>query len=129
MMDRPKLLTPWRGPMGGVPPLSEVNAAALREALDVALADAEQEYLKLSAQDASESFEDLIALEQLGAPLRRVEALYSQWSSCFADDELRALRREVEPRRARLEAMIYGDAALYQRVKRVAEELELSDDL
>lgn len=115
--------------MGGVPPLDQVNIEELRAALEVALESASSEHQALSAQETEGSFEDtLLALDRLGEPLKRVRALYAQWSACFSSDEMRALRREMEPRLTAYESEVYGDQKLYRRALNASHTPDLTPE-
>jgi len=117
----------WLGPMGGVPPLDQVNSETLRVALDEALIEAQNERSQLKAERISRSFNNtILVLDQLGESLDRVRALYSNWSSSFTNDEMRMLRRDMEPRLSAWQAELYGDSELYQGVLEISKGVELT---
>lgn len=116
------LLQPWTGPMAGVPPLDQVTVPALEAALEAAMLEEDEELAALRAVDGPGTFDDTVrALDQLGDTLDRVASIYHNWSYSFASDELRALRRTLEPRFSARRDALYGDTALYARVRHVAD--------
>ena len=120
------LLQSWPGPMGGVPPLSEVNPKTLKEALEESLLQAQNELKKLIELDTCGNFEDsVLALDNLAESLNHTRALYTNWSSSFSSPELRSLRREFEPRLAAYHNSIYSHQGLYKRVLQVQQDKTL----
>ncbi len=111
------LLQPWSGPMGGIPPLAQVTTQSLKEALEQGLNKAQDELDQLISLDTLGSFNDsVLPLDQLAEGLAQVQALYANWSSSFSSPELRALRREFEPKLSAYHTSVYSHQGLYQRV-------------
>ena len=115
------LLLPWTGPMDGAPPLDRVTAPLLEGALEAAMVDEDRELAALRANTDTPTFENtLLVLDGLGDRLARVRSIYENFCLSFANDDLRALRRTMEPRFSARRDALYGDVALYARVKQVA---------
>ena len=126
MNATPDLLRPWTGPMGGVPPLDKVDVPALRVSLDAAIEDAQVELAALRALDTEGTFSDtVLPLDRHADVLELVESVYYNWAWAHASPELRELRREMEPRISARNDALYGDTALYARVRNVAENGDL----
>ena len=127
MNETPLLIKTWEGPMGGVPLLNRVTADHLRAALEAAMAQEDREISSLRALETEGTFEDsILAIERLGSALSHAHALYSNWSSSFTSDELRALRQEMEPRLTARHDHLYGDVVLYKRVAHAAQDPSLT---
>ena len=122
MNATPSLLRPWTGPMGGVPPLDTVDVDALRVSLDAAMEQAEAELEELRSVVTAGTFDDtVLPLDQLADTLELVQGVYDNWSWAHASPELRALRREMEPRLSARRDALYGDTDLYARVRHTAD--------
>ncbi|HHO54336.1 MAG TPA: M3 family peptidase [Deltaproteobacteria bacterium] len=121
------LLRPWTGPLGGVPPLDQVEVSMFEPALVTAMAHKRAEIEQLRSNPEPPTFANTLeALERAGATLDRVAALYGVWASSFATPELRAVRQRVEPQLSELHDAIFQDPQLYHRVEEVAGEPGLS---
>ena len=122
MNATPDLLRPWTGPMGGVPPLDRVDVPALRVSLEAAMEAADEELAALRSVDTAGTFADtVLQLDGQADTLKLVESVYYNWAWAHASPELRELRREMEPRIAARNDALYGDTALYARVRHAAD--------
>jgi len=114
------LTAPWQGPHGGVPPFDRVDVAALRPALERAIAEQDAEVIRIAADPAAPTFENTLeALERAGAALRRATTLFEIWSGSLATPEVQAIERELAPRLAAAQDRIVQSAPLFRRIEAV----------
>ncbi len=115
-----RLLAPWPGPYGGVPPWDAVTVPALGAAIEAAMADYLAEVAAIAADPAPPTFENtLVALDQAGAAYRRVLTLYAVHASNLSTPEFQSLERETAPKLAALSDRIVQDEALFRRIEAV----------
>ena len=116
------LLAPWGGPFGGVPPFDRIEAADFKPALVQAMASARAEIDAIAAAPGAPGFDNtLVALERVGAPLRRVASLFRTYTSTLNDAPMRALEQEMSPQLAAFDDDTMQNAALYRRIDAVLE--------
>jgi len=116
------LLAPWSGPLGGLPPLDRVELHHFEPAIHAAMESKLDSAHAIRSSDQPPSFENTLeALEQMGAQLEKVLAVYDLWSSNFSTPQLREIEKRVEPELARVRDSILQDSALFERVQQVAE--------
>ena len=116
----PPLLAPWEGPFGGVPPFDRVDVASIEAQMRAAMELAVVEVARIATQEAPPTFDNtLAALELAGAPLSRVNVMYSLWTSNFSDEQVREIEGRLEPELAAHADRIYQDPQLFARVKAV----------
>lgn len=121
------LIAPWKGIMGGLPPLDQISVDTLKQGMEVGFQKSEQELNQLLHHCQTMSGQEFLeAIDQLGSSLSRVQALYANTSNSFSSPELRTLRRDLEPRIAAWYAQVYSDRTLYQRVLSATEDPEIS---
>ena len=120
------ILNPWKGAMGGLPPLGLVNVDTLRASLSIGLEEAKTELKRLLSELSSMNGPQIVqAIDQLGMGLSRARAIYSNFSSSFSSPDLRALRKKMEPRLAAWHAEVYSTPELYLGVLKSLEQGEL----
>ena len=121
------LLAPWTGPYGGVPPFDAVRVEQLKPALEAGMAEQLAEIDRIAADPAAPTFDNtLAALERSGRTLRRVNAVYSIYSSNLNDEAVQAVEREMAPRLAAFNDQITQNEALFKRIAAVYETREKS---
>jgi peptidyl-dipeptidase Dcp len=114
------LIDPWRGRYGGLPPLDQVNPAALEEAMHAALALKRDEVQAISANPAPASFANTAeALEDCGRALARVSCLYMVKSSSLSLGEMPAVAQRIAPLLPALDDQIAHDERLFARLQAV----------
>lgn len=108
-----------------IPPFSEITIDDIREAM---LKGIEEE--KATIQDIAENpeaptFENtILALDNAGALLTRVSNVFSPLSSSDSNQEYRDLQKEISPLTSELSNSTYMNDQLFQRVKKLYDELE-----
>ncbi|MEM6989551.1 MAG: M3 family metallopeptidase [Myxococcota bacterium] len=114
------LLAEWTGPYGGVPAFDTMDLGQLEAAMvkGIELHLAELDEIANNAEPAT--FENtIVAMEQAGAVIRRVESYYGLWSSNLSSDEFREIDGRLAPMVSDYESKVIQNAALFARVKAV----------
>src|SRR5579872_7015351 len=97
----------WTAPFGA-PPLDRIEPDHFPPAYDRALAEHAREIAKIAGDPDMPSFANtILALEQGGRLLHRVEAVFSNLASSYTNDALQAIEREMAPRLAAHWSAIY----------------------
>jgi peptidyl-dipeptidase Dcp len=111
----------WKTPFG-VPPFDQVQMAHYRPAFTEAIARKRAEVKAISLKRSAPTFENtLVALDETGEMLDRVQAVFGALNGADTNDSLQAIAKEVAPLQAALRDDILLDAALFQRIKSVYE--------
>ena len=114
------LLAPWIGPAGGVPPFDRVSVADFKPALEEAMAENLAEIDAIARNPAAATFDNTIAaLERSGRQFRRVNAIYSVWSSTMSTSDFQAVERDMQPKLAAFSDKISQNVALFARIAAV----------
>jgi peptidyl-dipeptidase Dcp len=121
-----KLLAPWSGPYGGVPPWDEVGEVELFvPAMEAAAAQLEAEVEAIAQNPEAPTFENtLVALEEAGEPLERVATLFFTLTSSLNTPEVQEASKTIRPLVARVQDRINFDSDLFSRVEAVYEDRE-----
>jgi peptidyl-dipeptidase Dcp len=99
MTDNPFFET-WTTPFGA-PPFSRVKAEHFMPAYERAFAEHEAEVTMIAKQPEPPTFQNtIVALENSGRALQRVDDLFGQLCGTDSDDALLAIEREISPRTA-----------------------------
>src|SRR5437764_3997355 len=110
------LLEEWRAPFG-VPPFARVAPEHFLPAFEQAFAAHDAEVAAVTDDPAQATFDNtIVALERSGKALQRVGSVFSVLAGTHTNDELRAIEREISPRRARHWNGILLSEPLYRRV-------------
>ncbi len=119
------LLAEWTGPHGGVPAFDKMDLAALKPALEAAMAKNLAEIDAIANDPAPPTFENtIVALERAGDELGRVFVYFGLWGGNLSTPEFRAVQREMSPKLAEFNSKITQNDALFARVKAVHESPE-----
>ncbi len=99
MTDNPFFET-WTTPFGA-PPFSRVKAEHFMPAYERAFAEHEAEVTAIAKQPEPPTFQNtIVALENSGRALQRVDDLFGQLCGTDSDDALLAIERDISPRTA-----------------------------
>jgi len=121
------LLTPWKGPWGGVPPFEVAATADIEPALEAGMEEQLEGVARITADSAPASFENTIAaFERSGRTLARVQSVYATLTGCKSDEPLRAVEKKMSPKLAAFEDGIYQNDKLFARIAAVYEVRESS---
>ncbi|WP_300378959.1 M3 family metallopeptidase [Henriciella sp.] len=111
------LLAEWAGPYGGVPPFDAVQVSMFQPALEEAMAQARADIDAIAAQDTEPTFENtILAMEEAGSALQRVNAVYGVWASGLNGPDVQAVQREMAPKLAAFRDEMFQNAELFERI-------------
>ncbi len=114
------LVEPWTGPYGGVPPWDQVEPAAFEQAFEVAMAEAVAEIDAISNNPEPATFENtIIALEQSGQTLNRVQSMFWVHSGNLQLDPIPEIELVVQPKLAAHADSIVQNSRLFERIEAV----------
>src|SRR5581483_2890647 len=109
----------WTSPFGA-PPLDRIRPEHFPPAYDRALAEHTSEIAAIAGNaDAPDFANTIVALEQSGQLLTRVEAVFSNLASSHTNPALQAIELEMAPRLAAHWSAIQLNAALFARIDAV----------
>ena len=119
MSNANPILAPWSGPYGGLPPFDLVKVEHFEEALHCGMDEMKRDLNRIASQTDAPSFENTIAaLEDSGRLLGRI---YTSYGVFFPPSlpEMREVERKMAPTLAGMRDLLYGNAALFQRIEAV----------
>lgn len=106
----------WTTPFG-VPPFSRIRSGHFVPAYERAFAEHEAEIEKIAGQAEPPTFDNtVVALENAGRALQRVDDVFGQLVGTDSTDELLAIEREISPKSAAHWAKIRMNEALFGRL-------------
>ena len=118
------LLTEFTTPFG-VPPFDKIELEDYMPAFKEAIAQQQKEVDDMVGQTAAPDFENtIVALDQSGSLLRKVNAVFSGLNSANTNDEMQALSRELSPLLSKNSDDIRLNKDLFARVKTVYDNRE-----
>ena len=118
------LLTEFTTPFG-VPPFDKIELEDYMPAFKEAIAQQQKEVDDIVGQTAAPDFENtIVALDQSGSLLRKVNAVFSGLNSANTNDERQALSRELSPLLSKNSDDIRLNKDLFARVKTVYDNRE-----
>lgn len=120
MLDNSPLLKPWTGPYGGVPPWNVVQTDEFVAAFDRAIEWAEAEVNRIAQANEPPTFENtIVALENGGAALDRLNAIFGVYSDNLNLGPVPDIERQVVPKLAAYEDRITQHEQLFKRIEAV----------
>ncbi len=121
------LLAPWTGPYGGVPAFDRMELADLEPAMEAAMAIKLSEIEAIAGNPEPPDFDNtLVALEDAGRDLDRVEVYLGIWRRNLSSPEFREIHARVAPRLAEFNTAVFQNRALFERIRTVFEGEELA---
>lgn len=106
----------WTTPFGA-PPFDCITPEHFKPAYDRAIAEHKAEIAAITSDPAAPDFENtIVALEESGALLRKVEGVFYNLAASHTNDALQAIELEMAPVMAKHWNEIYLDAELFARV-------------
>lgn len=116
------LLSDFAGPYGGVPHFDRMELSGLAPAFEAAMARGLAEIDAIADNPEPADFANtIIAFELSGREFRRVEEYFGIWRANVSSPEFRDIQRQLAPRIAEFESAIYGNEALFERIRSVYE--------
>jgi peptidyl-dipeptidase Dcp len=120
MTDNP-FFEPWTTPYGA-PPFDRIEPDHFRPAYDRALAEHAREIAAIANSAAPPSFTNtIVALEDSGQLLRKVEAVFHNLASSYTNDAIQAIERDMAPVLAKHWNDIYLNDKLFARIDTLHE--------
>lgn len=120
MNEESVMLKAWTGPFGGVPPWDQVKPDEFVPSFERAIKNHAAEIEKIANNPEPPTFENtLVALEQAGVQLRRLQALFSVHSSNLNVDPIPEIEKTVAPKLAKHADSITQNAKLFARIEAV----------
>lgn len=117
-----QLLGAWTGPYGGVPPWNLVNPTDFPAEFQLAIAAAEAEINEIANNPAAPSFENtIVALEDSGRPLDRLETLFDVHSSNLNVGPMPDIEKQVVPMLTEYGDRVIQNSKLFARIAAVYE--------
>jgi peptidyl-dipeptidase Dcp len=117
------LLSPWKGPWGGVPPFGQFQVKDIRTAMEEGMAQNLVEIDQIAANPEPPSFENTVtAMERAGWPLDRASAVYGVYTSTMNDAEMQAIEAELSPKLAAFNDKIVQNGKLFARLAALYEK-------
>lgn len=115
-----KVLAPWEGPYGGVPPWDQAQPERFGPAFTLGLELRRQEVLSIATDPAPPSFENTIAaLEDAGRHFARAETLFGVLTSVANTQNVQAVDVEWSPKIAAARDEITFNPKLFARIEAV----------
>lgn len=112
----------WDTPFG-VPPFEKITEADFKPAFDIAIENQNKEIEAIVNNTEPASFENtIVALDLSGEDLRRVDGVFMNLVEANTNDELVAINNEMAPVLASHKDNIMLNAALFKKVKTVADQ-------
>lgn len=117
-----RLLEPWQGPCGGLPPFDHATPAAIGRACEIAIDWKRAAVEAIAADPAPPTFANTIAaLEDADRELKRVECLRDVFARTMNRGDMRDVERRLAPLSAALQDEIVGNRELWRRLDEVWE--------
>lgn len=119
------LLEEWTGPYGGVPAFDKMELAALKPALEQAMAANLAELDAIAGNPEPPTFDNtILAMERGGDDLNRVFAYFRVWAGNLSSPEFRAIQQELAPKLSQFQSKITQNQKLFARIKAVYDSEE-----
>lgn len=114
------LLKPWFGPYGGVPPWKQVKPEEFVSSFDTAIKMATAEIDAIANNEAAPTFENtLVAMEQAGAALDRLQAVFGVHSSNLNIGPIKDIETAVAPKLSKFADSVTQNKNLFQRIETI----------
>lgn len=120
MNSQSAMLQPWTGPYGGVPPWNLVRPEEFPQAFEAAIQQASDEIETIANRPEPPTFANtVVALEQAGRPLDRLEALFGVHQSNLNLGPIPDIERAVVPKLSEFQDSVTQNEKLFARIEAV----------
>ena len=124
MTEQNPFFETWTTP-DGVPPFESIRPEYFREAYSRAFAEHDAEIEAIAGQTEPPTFDNtIVALENSGRALARVEQVFSLLAGTDSNDALLEIERDVAPRLASHWNAFRTNPALFRRIDALMRQLE-----
>ena len=118
--DVAALLAPWKGPYGGLPPLTGISSTAIEEAMLAAIELKRLEVQSIASVSEPPTFKNTAeALEECGAALRRVQCVFQVYANSLSLGDMPSVAQRLAPLLAALDDEMAHNESLYARLNAV----------
>jgi peptidyl-dipeptidase Dcp len=125
--DLDPVLAPWAGPYDGVPPWDQLKLERVGPGFTTGIALLQAQIAAIASDPAPATFENtIVALEDAGRHLHRLEIMFSVLSGNLNTPEVQAIDREWSPKLAEAYDAITFNAPLFARIAAVYEARQTS---
>ncbi len=115
-----RLLEPWPGRYGGLPPFDGATPAAIEAAYVTAIEQERREVRAIEENRAPPTFHNTIeALERAGQAARRVQTVFAAYAANMGSERMSEVAKNVSPLQPKLDAEIAHSDTLFARVNAV----------
>lgn len=105
-----------------IPPFNKITIAHIREAMLKGIEEKKATIQQIAENTEAPTFENtILALDNAGELLNKVESVFGSLSSSNSNQEFRDLQKEVSPLSSELTNTTYMNDKLFQRVKAIYE--------
>ena len=114
------LLQDWEGPFGGVPPWKQVKVPEFLAAFDTAIAMATADIEAIANNSDAPTFDNtIVAMENAGRALDRLEAIFGVYQSNLNLGEVPDIERAVAPKLSKHADSITQNEKLFKRIEAI----------
>ena len=111
------------------PPFDQIHTEDYEPAIRAAIEEAERNVEAIATNPEEPTFENTVeALEGADRRLSRISAIMMNLNECCTSDALQAVVMRMEPLMTRFSMKVMTDLRLYNRVRKVSEDSEYSDN-
>ncbi len=122
------ILKSWSGPFGGVPPWREINPNEFLPAFKTAIEEAQKEVTSIANQESAPTFHNtLVALEQAGDTLDRVQSIFWVHAGNLNLDPVPDIQKQIMPKLAAHSDAIIQNETLFKRIEAVRNGEEMAN--
>jgi len=126
--DVAALLAPWKGPYGGLPPLTGISSAAIEDAMRAAIEFKRLEVQSIASVSEPPTFKNTAeALENCGGALRSVQCVFQVYANSLSLGDMPAVAQRIGPLLSALDDEIAHNENLFSRLNAVWDSRHQSD--
>ena len=123
---RNSLLAPWDGPFGGVPPWKSIDSKAFVTSFEKAIELAQADINAIADQEDAPSFENtMVALENAGAALDRLERVFGVYTSNLNLGAIPDMEAKVAPMMSKCSDWVTQHEGLFKRIETIFQSEEM----
>ena len=126
--DVAALLAPWKGPYGGLPPLTGISSTAIEDAMRAAIEFKRLEVQSIASVSEPPTFKNTAeALEDCGGALRSVQCVFQVYVNSLSLGDMPAVAQRIGPLLSALDDEIAHNENLFSRLNAVWDNRHQSD--
>ena len=126
--DVAALLAPWKGPYGGLPPLTGISSTAIEDAMRAAIEFKRLEVQSIASVSEPPTFKNTAeALEDCGGALRSVQCVFQVYANSLSLGDMPAVAQLIGSLLSALDDEIAHNENLFSRLNAVWDSRHQSD--